>query len=494
MNKTKKNKKGGDSDQKKKGNFILYNSIDKEAVCAICQEPLKEPKQIIEKGNIYQLPCGHQFHNNCLLRWCNINIERVDSNRDIERPAVFKCPVCSQPTLNEHEECQSLISYTDGSLSKKEQKQFASEEYTGKNPEINPEIKPEKKGIFDRLKKGMFSRFSKGGKTKKNKSKKNKTKKSYCYTLSKKITDGHVKVSNLHSIYYSCYGNKNGIPLLVVHGGPGGMVTKKHSQLYNPKKYFIVLVDQRGCGKSLPFGELRENNTDELVKDFEKIRKHLNIKKWILCGGSWGSTLALVYAIRHPSAIRKLFVSGVFLGNNLEIESLQGGNEKLGAKAFFPKAYDEYESFIPKKERGNLLKAYMRRFQGKLGKTVKNKAHMKWSLWERTINSVTEKSKKTMKKRLKLNNVYKTLSIIECHYFLNNCFLPENYILKNTHKIKHIPTYIIQGHFDLVCYPINAYMLHKALPKSKLFFTNGGHSLIDKVNMKTSYEVLKKFG
>ena len=489
MNKTKKNKKGGDSHQK--GNFIPYESIDEKAICPICQYPLKEPEQIKEKGNIYQLPCGHQFHNNCLLGWCNINIERVDSNTDIERPAVFKCPVCSQPTLNEHEECQSLISYTEGSLSKKEQKQFASEEYTG----INSEIKPEKKGIFDRLKKGMFSSFSKGGKTKKNKTKKNKTKKLYTYKLSDKIKDGYLKVSNLHSIYYSCYGNKNGIPLLVVHGGPGGMLTKKISQRYNPKKYFIVLVDQRGCGKSKPLGELRENNTDELVKDFEKLRKHLHIKKWILCGGSWGSTLALVYAIRHPNNVRKLFISGIFLGKNTEISQVQGNNPNLkGARDFFPMAHEEYESFIPKKERGNLMKAYMRRFQGKLGKTIKNKAHMKWSMWESTINSVTEKSKKTMKRKLKLNNVYKTMSMIECHYFLHDCFLPKNYILKNCYKIKHIPTYIVQGHFDLVCYPIYAYTLHKALPKSKLFFTNGGHTLIDKENAKTQYEVMKKYG
>ena len=332
-------------------------------------------------------------------------------------------------------------------------------------------------------------------KTKKNKQKKNKTKKLYTYKLSKKIEDGHLQVSNLHSIYYSCYGNKNGMPLLIIHGGPGGMLTQKNTQKYNPRKYFIILVDQRGCGKSKPFGELRENNTDELVKDFEKLRKHLHIKKWILCGGSWGSTLALVYAIRHPSVVRKMFVSGIFLGNNSEVKNVQGNKSTLkGAREFFPRAHEEYETFIPRKERSNILKAYMRRFQGKLGKTIKNKAHMKWATWETTINSVTKKSNKAMKRKLKLNNLYKTMSMIECHYFLHNCFLPKNYILKNTYKIKHIPTYIVQGHFDLVCYPINAYMLHKALPKSKLFFTNGGHALIDKENAKTQYKVMKKYG
>ena len=477
MNKTKTNKKGGDSDQK--GDFIPFESIDNDAICPICQFKLKDSDQIIEHGIVYKLSCGHQFHNNCLKGWCKTKTTKAneglsEDERIFRLPKIFKCPICSQETLKEEEDCTSVNElYPIGKLSK----EYGSEKYTGLKP------------------KTIFDRFLKGGKTKKNTTKKNKTKKIYNYKLSKKITDGHLKVSNLHSIYYSCYGNKNGIPLLVIHGGPGGMLKQKNSQKYNPKKYFIVLVDQRGCGKSTPFGELRENNTDELVKDFEKLRKHLNIKKWTLCGGSWGSTLSLIYAIRHPSVIRKLFVSGIFLGNNYEVHNVQGGNNgQFGTKAFFPKAYDDYESFIPKKERGNLLKAYMRRFQGKLGKTVKNKAHMKWSLWENTINSVTEKSKKTMKKRLKINNVYKTLSMIECHYFLNNCFIPKNYILKNIHKIKHIPTYIIQGHFDLVCYPINAYMLHKALPKSKLFFTNGGHSIIDTINAKTHYDVMKKYG
>jgi proline iminopeptidase len=331
-------------------------------------------------------------------------------------------------------------------------------------------------------------------KTKNNKTKKNKTRKLYTYNLSKQIEAGYLQVSNLHSIYYSYYGNKNGIPLLVIHGGPGGSSSSKKTTIYNPKKYFIVLVDQRGCGKSKPFGELRENNTDELIKDFEKLRKHLHIKKWILCGGSWGSTLALVYAIRHPSVVRKMFISGIFLGDNSEIHNVQGNNGQFGTRSFFPKAYEEYSSFIPKKEQSNLLKAYMRRFQGKLGKTIKNKAHMKWSLWEKTISSVRERSNKTMKNKLKLNNVYKTLSMIECHYFLKNCFLSKDYILKNCYKIKHIPTYIIQGHYDLICYPIYAYNLHKALPKSKLFFTNGGHSDIDKSNKKTKYDVLKKYG
>lgn len=329
-------------------------------------------------------------------------------------------------------------------------------------------------------------------KTKKNKTKKNKTKKLYTYDLSKKITDGYLQVSNLHSIYYCCYGNKDGIPLLVIHGGPGGSSSSKKTTIYNPKKYFIVLVDQRGCGKSKPFCELKENNTDELIKDFEKLRKHLHVKKWILCGGSWGSTLALVYAIRHPSVVRKIFISGIFLGDISEIHNVQGNNGHFGTRSFFPKAYEEYISFIPKKERGNLLKAYMRRFKGKLGKTIKNKAHMKWAIWENTINSVTEKSKKTMKKKLKLNNAYKTLSMIECHYFLKNCFLSKDYILKNCYKIKHIPTYIIQGHYDLVCYPIVAYKLHKVLPKSKLFFTNGGHS--DFINKVMVHKIFKKFG
>lgn len=330
--------------------------------------------------------------------------------------------------------------------------------------------------------------------TRKNSSKKNKTRKNtskkYQYQLSKLIVKGLLPVSNLHSIAYSCYGNKNGKPLLIVHGGPGGLLEAKHTKAYNPKKYFIVIADQRGCGKSTPFGELKENTTQHLVDDFEKLRKHLNVKKWTLSGGSWGSTLALVYAIKHPDIIRKIFINGIFLGNGEEIRKVQEG---IGSKLFFPEEFEKYQNFIPKKERSNLMKAYMKRFQGKYGKTAKNKAHMNWALWENTINSVTRKSKKTMKKKLKQNDKYKTLSMIECHYFLNRCFLSKNYILNNVHKIKQIPTYIVQGHFDLVCYPIYAYKLHKALPNSKLFLTNGGHSNLDEINEKTKYEVMKKY-
>jgi proline iminopeptidase len=323
----------------------------------------------------------------------------------------------------------------------------------------------------------------------KNKSKKNKTKK-YQYQLSTLLVKGVLPVSKLHSIAYSCYGNRKGKPLLIVHGGPGDLLEAKHTKAYNPKKYFIVIADQRGCGKSIPFGELKENTTQHLVDDFEKLRKHLNVKKWTLSGGSWGSTLALVYAIKHPDIIRKIFISGIFLGNGEEIRKVQEG---IGSKLFFPEEFEKYQNFIPKKERYNLMKAYMKRFQGKYGKTAKNKAHMNWALWENTINSVTRKSNKTMKKKLKQNNKYKTLSMIECHYFLNSCFLSKNYILNNIHKIKQIPTYIVQGHFDLVCYPIYAYKLHKALPNSKLFLTNGGHSNLDEINEKTKYEVMKKY-
>ena len=320
-------------------------------------------------------------------------------------------------------------------------------------------------------------------KTKKNKTKKNKTKKLYTYNLSKQIDAGYLQVSNLHSIYYSCYGNKNGIPLLVIHGGPGGSSLSKKTSIYNPRKYFIVLVDQRGCGKSKPFGELRENNTDELIKDFEKLRKHLHIKKWILCGGSWGSTLALVYAIRHPSVVRKMFISGIGLG------IVKKDNSKAG-KEFFPDEYDKFQSFIPKKERNNLIKAYGKRFFGNYSKKIKDKAHLRWSMWEQKINSVKTKKESDIRKKIK-DELYNG-SKIQMHYYLHNQYLPKNYILNNIKKIKSIPTYIIQGRFDCQTKAENAYNLHKALPKSKLFFTNGGHS--DLINKAMTYKILKKYG
>ena len=191
------------------------------------------------------------------------------------------------------------------------------------------------------------------------------------YPLIKPFKRSTLKVSDLHTISYELYGNIKGKPVLFVHGGPGGGTDSHCARFFNPKKYYIVLVDQRGCAKSKPFGETRENTTEDLINDFEKIRKLLNIKKWQLFGGSWGSTLSLAYAIAHPKVVTELVLRGIFTFTKEELDWVQQGT---GASLIFPEAWEYYKSVIPKDERDDYIKAFGKRFDGSMGEKEKDKA------------------------------------------------------------------------------------------------------------------------
>lgn len=336
----------------------------------------------------------------------------------------------------------------------------------------------------------------KGGKTrrKKQKSKKitRKNKKdTYYYPQTKMIDNGYIK-SGIHSVYYSCYGNKNGKPALIVHGGPGGGTSPKMSRIFNPKKYYIILVDQRGSGKSTPTGERKNNNTHELIKDFEKIRKKLNIKKWMLCGGSWGSFLSLVYAVKHPSIVSEIIVRGIFLGGKDEIDWVNAGT---GANYFFPDKWEDYVKQIPEKERGDLIKAYGRRFEGELGNKVKDRALYNWAKWEYAISQLVPMKDSEIKKELTKNDLYKSFAMLEYHYFKNNCFVPKNFLKnKQVYKaLKDIPIEIVHGRYDIICPPSSAYELHGYIPHSKLHFTQAGHTMFDLKNRKKIIEITDKY-
>uniref|UniRef100_A0A6C0BR12 prolyl aminopeptidase n=1 Tax=viral metagenome TaxID=1070528 RepID=A0A6C0BR12_9ZZZZ len=329
----------------------------------------------------------------------------------------------------------------------------------------------------------------------KNKHKKKITQKNkkdmYYYNQSKMITDGYIK-TGIHSVYYSCYGNKNGKPVLVVHGGPGAPPSPKTTRMFNPKKYFIVLIHQRGCGKSTPTGELKANNTHELINDFEKIRKKLNINKWMLLGGSWGSFLSLVYAIKYPGNISEIIVSGIFLGGKDEVDWVNSGT---GANYFFPKEWEEYIKQIPINERDNLIQAYGKRFEGELGNKVKNKALYNWAKWEESVANLEPNNKSEIIKSIKKNDLYKTFAMFEYHYFKNNCFVPKNYLKnKEVYKVlKNIPVEIIHGRYDMICPAYIAYDLHKYIPHSNLYFTTAGHSSSDIKNRRKIIEITDKY-
>jgi proline iminopeptidase len=285
------------------------------------------------------------------------------------------------------------------------------------------------------------------------------------------FNEGMLKVSDLHEIHYEQVGNPRGQPVVFLHGGPGGGISTDHRRYFDHSKYRAVLFDQRGCGKSKPFAELRENTTWDLVKDIEKLRLHLGIDKWIVFGGSWGSTLALTYAIQHPKTVTGMILRGIFLCRPSEIRWFY----QEGASHVFPDIWDEYRELIPPSERDDYVKAYYRRLTSD-DQRLQLEAAKVWSRWEMAtsylrinhaaINSMEEPAKALPFAR------------IEAHYFINNAFFPsDNYILENVDRIADIPTFIVQGRYDMVCPARSAWELHRAWPKSKLkIVEDAGHS------------------
>lgn len=336
--------------------------------------------------------------------------------------------------------------------------------------------------------------------TKKYRSKKNKTlktnrdiyKNTDLYPQIKCLKSYKMKVSDIHTISYSTYGNKQGKPVLYVHGGPGAGTTPHTARFFNPKKYFIVLVDQRGAGKSTPSGETKENNTNLLIEDFEKIRKNLNIKKWMLFGGSWGSTLSLAYALKHPDKITELVLRGVFLCEKGEIDWLI---ENKGAYSFNPEAWEYYIKNIPYKERKNMLNAYSKCFKGDFGKDKINKCALSWSVWEEANSILQNKELNKIIKETKQKKNYEAMSKIENYYFLNNCFIDYDYFLReeNLKILEKIPIKIIQGRYDLVAQFMAAYKLHTSLPHSQFYVTVAGHSAFDPENIKYLIKATDEF-
>ena len=285
---------------------------------------------------------------------------------------------------------------------------------------------------------------------------------------------GFLKVSDIHKIYWERSGNINGKKILVIHGGPGGGSQPRYRRYFDPKKFDIIQFDQRGCGLSEPFSELKENTTNDLVNDIEKLRVKLKIEKWNLFGGSWGSTLSLVYAIKNPSRVSTLTLRGIFLCRKFELLWFY----QYGASEIFPDEYEKYISVIPISFRENLIKAFYQ-YLTSTDISLRRKAANAWTNWELSTSHL-------LKKEVKLNiNSYNSFSDafarIECHYFINNIFLEDNFILNNIKLIKSLPTTIIQGRYDIVCPMRSAWDLHKKLENSKLIIVpDSGHSMSEK--------------
>jgi proline iminopeptidase len=279
-----------------------------------------------------------------------------------------------------------------------------------------------------------------------------------------------LKVDAIHEIYVEESGNPQGLPVLFVHGGPGAGCEDKHRSYFDPNLYRIVLFDQRGAGRSRPHAELQANTTMDLVADMERIRTELGIDKWVLFGGSWGSTLSLVYAETHPQRVLGLVLRGIFLCRPQEIHWFY----QEGANRLFPDYWRDFLAPIPEAERHDLLHAHHRRLTGE-DEVARMRSAEAWSVWEGRTATLTPK--KEVVDFFSDPRVALSLARIEAHYFVNHIFLKPNQILRDVHKLANIPGVIVHGRYDVVCPIENAWDLHQAWPEARLeIIPDAGHS------------------
>jgi proline iminopeptidase len=285
---------------------------------------------------------------------------------------------------------------------------------------------------------------------------------------------GMLPVSELHTIYFEESGNPDGIPVVFVHGGPGAGTEGSHRRFFDPRRYRIVLFDQRGSGRSTPHAELRENTTWDLVADMERVRAHLAIEKWAVFGGSWGSTLALAYAETHPDRVLGLVLRGVFLLRDKEIDWFYRG----GAHMLFPDAWEDYLAAIPGDERDDLVAAYYARLTSD-DAAVRLAAAKAWSVWEARTSKLLVSEDLVRKYDDALFAL--AFARIECHYFIHRgFFLRDDQLLHHAGRLRDIPGYIVQGRYDVVCPMASAWDLHRAWPEAKLVIVpDAGHSAFE---------------
>jgi len=277
-----------------------------------------------------------------------------------------------------------------------------------------------------------------------------------------------------HEIYYEVSGNPSGKPAVVLHGGPGGGAHPNQRRYFDPKRYRVVLFDQRGCGKSRPYASLDNNTTWDLVADIEALREHLGVERWLVFGGSWGSTLSLAYAISHRSRVRELVLRGIFLMRSAELDWFYQG----GTSHFYPDAWERFLEPIPKAERDDLRAAYHRRLTGD-DREVQLACARAWSVWEGSTCFL--KPRRSHIESTASPHFALAFARIESHYFANRGFFAtEDYLLENSAAYADVPGVIVQGRYDVICTPKNAWQLAKVWPKAELLFVDdAGHSSLE---------------
>jgi len=279
-----------------------------------------------------------------------------------------------------------------------------------------------------------------------------------------------LKVSAPHSLYVEESGNPSGIPVLFVHGGPGGGCEPWHRQFFDPARYRIILFDQRGCGRSTPHASLEANTTQDLIADMEQIREHLAIERWMLFGGSWGSTLSLLYAQAVPERVLALVVRGIFLCRTEDIDWFY----QQGASRLFPDAWQDFLAPVPPARRDNMLQAYHQLLTGD-DEVRRLAAAQAWSVWEGTTSTLHRKP--SLVQHFADSHVALSMARIECHYFINQAFIQPDQILRDADRLAGIPGRIVHGRYDVVCPLDQAFALHRAWPDAELqIIPASGHS------------------
>lgn len=288
---------------------------------------------------------------------------------------------------------------------------------------------------------------------------------------------GHLGVGDGHKLYWEDWGNPDAGPIMHFHGGPGGGFSDSHKLMFDPELHRVIFFDQRGAGQSKPFAEIKHNTTQKLIEDTEKLRQHLGIEKMHLVGGSWGSTMALTYAISYPERVKSIVAWGIYLGSQFETNLISEGHSRYT----YPEAWERFISHVPEKHQKNgtsINKFYASKFDSNNPKEAQKYAD-EWTLWEASTLSINYNRRK-LEQEVVGDEHNIPLAKIEAHYFLNDCFLPENYILDNVPKIKHIPLFVAQGRFDNCTPPITAHKLARAYGKNMtLQMVNSGHRRSD---------------
>ena len=283
-----------------------------------------------------------------------------------------------------------------------------------------------------------------------------------------------LKVSDIHTLHIEESGNRDGKPVIFLHGGPGGGIEPIYRQYFDPEKWRIIIFSQRGCGKSTPLSELEDNNTWALVQDIEKIRERLSISKWTVFGGSWGSTLSLSYAVSHPDRCAALILRGIFLLREKELKWFY----QEGASYIYPDAWEKYLEPISENRRDDLMSAYYEILTGS-DQEARYNAAKAWSIWEASTSKLIQ-NKKSLH-HFEDEQVADIFARIECHYFVNKGFFEyDGWILDQIDKIRHIPSVIVQGRYDVVCPMITAWELHQKWPEADFHvIPDSGHSMLE---------------